>query len=280
VFHAYYPGVRFPSVSVTGEVCALRCKHCNTHYLKGMRPAETPKKLVEFAKALEEKGGKGFLLSGGSDSRGIVPLRPYAQAIKEIKKETGLIINAHIGFADKEDIQTLVAAGVDVFSVDIVGDETTVKSVYGLNREKEDYVRLMSDLEGLGATAVPHITAGLDFGRIKGEYAAIDLLSDFNHKTTVFLSLIPTRGTAMESVSPLPEEEFLSLLEYGKMRLKGDILVGCMRPRHQKEWEIRAVDMGIGGIVIPTERTIEYLKSKGAEVKRHEHCCALRALGL
>ena len=35
----YYPKPRFPSVSITGASCALRCKHCGGHYLAGMRGA-------------------------------------------------------------------------------------------------------------------------------------------------------------------------------------------------------------------------------------------------
>ena len=280
MFHAYYPGLTFPSVSVTGTACSLHCKHCNARYLDGMQPAKTPEKLLEFARKLEKTGGEGFLLSGGSDSRGIVPLGRYTDAIKQIKKETKLIINAHIGFADKDELEALASAGVDVFSVDIVGQESTVKDVYGLNRAENDYKNLLNNLEKANAVVVPHITAGLDFGKVKGECRAIDLISEYGHKASVFLSLIPTKGTAMERVQPLSEEEFLSVLRYARKTLKGDILVGCMRPRHQKRWEIEAVDMGIKGIVIPAGSTLKYLNEKGVAVERHNHCCALRALGL
>lgn len=280
MFHTYYPSSKFPSVSVTGTACALHCKHCNAHYLRGMAPAETPEKLEELAKNLEEKGGEGFLLSGGSDINGVVPLGRYADTISRIKGKTGLIINAHIGFADMEELERLVSSGVDVFSVDVVGDSSTVRDVYGLNKGQEDYKNLLDNLEELGATVVPHITAGLDFGRIKGEFRAIDLVSEYRVRTVVFLSLIPTRNTAMEDVPPLPESEFLSVLGYARKNLNGDVLIGCMRPRHQKSLEKGAIDLGIDGMVIPASSTLVYLKEKGIPVERHEHCCALRALGL
>ena len=280
MFHAYYPGASFPSVSVTGSACSLHCKHCNAHYLKGMYPARTPEKLIDFALELEKTGGEGFLLSGGSDRRGVVPLERYAGAIKRIKEETELIINAHIGFAEREEIEELVSAGIDVFSVDVVGDNSTIKGVYGLDRTTNDYLSLLNELEEIGAVVVPHITAGLDFGEIKGEYNAVNMVSGYNLRTLVFLSLIPTRGTAMAQVPPLPEEDFLSLLKYGTERFNGEVLVGCMRPRHQKEWEIKAVESGIKGMVIPATPTLNYLHDTGIEVKTHRHCCALRALGL
>ncbi len=280
MFHAYYPGASFPSVSVTGTACSLHCKHCNAHYLEGMHPAETPEKLIEFALKLKKSGGEGLLLSGGSDRNGVVPLGRYAGAIKRIKEETELMINAHVGFAERDEIEKLVSAGVDVFSVDIVGDNSTIQRVYGLNRTTSDYLSLLDDLTEAGAVVVPHITAGLDFGEIKGEYKAVDMVSGYDLQALVFLSLIPTRGTAMEQVPPLPEKDFLSILKYGTERFNGEVLVGCMRPRRQKGWEIEAVDSGIKGIVIPATSTLTFLRDKGMEVKVHNHCCALRALGL
>jgi len=280
MFHTYYPGTSFPSVSVTGTACSLHCKHCNARYLEGMQPAESPEKLIEFAVELEKSGAKGFLMSGGSDMDGVVPLGPYTGAIRRIKEETELIINAHVGFAGREEIEGLVSAGIDVFSVDIVGDNSTIKRVYGLDRTVTHYISLLNDLEEFGAVVAPHITAGLDFGEIKGEYNAVDMVSAYNLQTLVFLSLIPTRGTAMEQIPPLSEKDFLSVLKYATERFKGDVLVGCMRPRQQKEWEIEAVESGIKGMVIPAASTLAFLRDKGMEVKAHNHCCALRAIGL
>jgi len=245
-----------------------------------MHPALTPDDLIEFSRALKKSGGEGFLLSGGSDKRGVVPLMRYAPAIRKIKEETGLIINAHIGFADRDEIEALVSAGVDVFSVDIVGDSSTVKRVYGLEKTVDDYISLLNNLEYAGAAVVPHITAGLDFGRIRGEYGAVDMVSGYNFKALVFLSLVPTRGTAMENLPPLPEEDLLSLLKYAIERFSGDVLVGCMRPRYQRKWEIEAVKSGISGIVIPASPTLSFVKESGMKIEVHNHCCALRALGL
>lgn len=280
MFHAYYPGKSFPSVSVTGTACSLHCKHCNAHYLEGMHPALTPEDLINFAENLKKSGGEGFLLSGGSDRRGVVPLMRYAQAIRRIKEETDLLINAHIGFADRDEIEALVSAGVDVFSVDIVGDSSSVKRIYGLQKTTEDYILLLNNLEDAGAAVVPHITAGLDFGRIRGEYNALEMVSGYRFKALVLLSLIPTRGTAMENLPPLPEEDFLSLLKHAIEHFNGDVLAGCMRPRHQRKWEIEAVKSGISGIVIPSAPTLSFVKESGMGLEVHNHCCALRALGL
>ena len=70
ILKAYYPGKDFPSVSLTGTYCSLNCKHCSRHYLEGMIPAVNEEALYKTAKKIYEYGGKGFLLSGGSDLNG------------------------------------------------------------------------------------------------------------------------------------------------------------------------------------------------------------------
>ncbi|MCD6111555.1 MAG: radical SAM protein, partial [Thermoplasmata archaeon] len=64
--HLYRPTPRFPQISVTGEVCHLKCSHCAGRYLKGMRPALTGDKLKRVALEIGRGGGLGILLSGGS----------------------------------------------------------------------------------------------------------------------------------------------------------------------------------------------------------------------
>ena len=46
----------FPSISVTGSSCALRCKHCGGIVLNTMYPATTPERLITLCKELKEKG--------------------------------------------------------------------------------------------------------------------------------------------------------------------------------------------------------------------------------
>ena len=58
----YYPLPRFPSISVTGDRCSLRCKHCGGYYLRGMAGVETPSKLKRFCTKLEAEGGVGLLM--------------------------------------------------------------------------------------------------------------------------------------------------------------------------------------------------------------------------
>ena len=163
----YRPGEAFPAVSVTGTHCALGCKHCSGRYLEGMRPAISPDALLEFAEELEGRGARGFLLSGGSDSDGRVPLGRFAPALRRIKDVTSLQVNAHVGLASKDELEELVRAGVDAFSVDLYGARSTIREVSGLDVGPEAFLRVVTDLMELGApTVAPHICIGVERGRI------------------------------------------------------------------------------------------------------------------
>ena len=55
----------FPSISITGSACSLKCKHCGGKVLNTMIPAHTPEELINVCVSLKEKGALGCLISGG-----------------------------------------------------------------------------------------------------------------------------------------------------------------------------------------------------------------------
>src|SRR5512138_3521678 len=71
----------FPTVSVTGNSCALNCKHCGGKVLKTMHPAVSPKELLELGRKLVVEGAKGVLVSGGCQPDGSVPLEAFADVL-------------------------------------------------------------------------------------------------------------------------------------------------------------------------------------------------------
>ena len=84
----YYPETKFPSISITGNNCALNCKHCNQHYLQHMIPATTPDELYAVSKHINSQGAVGFLLSGGFTKDSKLPLDNYYGTInKDMKAE-------------------------------------------------------------------------------------------------------------------------------------------------------------------------------------------------
>lgn len=277
VLDCYYPGRGFPSVSVTGRSCSLRCRHCAGRYLEGMVPATEPDELLSFASSLSEAGGKGFLLSGGSDVDGRVRLERFVPAIKRIKSSTQLKVNAHVGLAPRESLRELVEAGVDSFSVDLYGDDETVREVLGIGASSEEYFSVVRDLMDLGAgTVAPHVCVGVKGGEMSGEMAALRRLGPISPSTLVIISFIPTRGTDYESRRPPSGEDVVSFVKAARSSLpRTRIVLGCMRSRRDRSWELDAVLAGLDGIALPSEETVRAAAAKGITIRRKDTCCAL-----
>ena len=269
----YIPGIKFPSISLTGSYCALNCAHCGRHYLEGMKKP-TRKDLLNFCLDLERSGGLGCLLSGGMDSRLKVPIDSYAEELREIKQRTNLKLNAHVGFIDENDLDWLKY--VDVVSLDFVGDDEVIKRVYRIDKTVEDYLRTIEFLTGNGIKVAPHITIGLDFGRIHWEYRAIDLLVQYPIDVLVLDVLIPTRGTEMGNVPKPNVEESLKVVNYARERFDGELSIGCMRPtgRWRKEFDRGAVLAGIDRLTNPPRKVIEWAKTV-REVEIIYECCVM-----
>lgn len=271
----YYPGRDFPSFSVTGNSCALHCKHCNHYYLENMISTPTEDLLYSSAKKLAELGGTGFLLSGGSDITGRLPIYKFKDIVKRIKNDFDLIINVHTGLLDPRDITTLQEMNIDNVSFDVVGSDETIKNVFGINRSTIDYANSLKLLDQSGLNYTPHIVIGLDWGKIKGEYQSIDFLSSLNNfKKIIFIVLIPTKNTPMQHVSLPAIEEIRGVFEFSKKMINKDHVLGCMRPRSMVELEIAAIEYNFRGIVIPSKKTIDYAISLGYEIKKHKYCCS------
>jgi len=274
----YNPKPRFPSVSVTGASCDLRCKHCGGHYLAGMQGVDTPSKLKEFCVKHEANGGVGVLVSGGSDPQGRVPLGRFYGALSWIKENTGLIVNVHTGLLDSGQAEELASTGVDIVSADVVGSDETIKRVYGLDAKVEDYAATLWALkEAQVRNIVPHICVGLDFGEIRGEARAIKLASDIEPEIVVILGLIPTKDTAMEAVDPPSGEDLAKVVAVSRlMSPDTSIAIGCMRSRIDKERaEILAIRAGADRLVLPTSSTVKAAIAEGFTIKHFDCCCAV-----
>ncbi|GAH40153.1 unnamed protein product, partial [marine sediment metagenome] len=165
----------------------------------------------------------------------------------------------------------------------VVGDRNAIKTVYGLDHTPEDIKRSLIDLHEEGIkTIIPHICIGFDYGQIKGEMNAIDMLSVITPAALVFIVLIPTRGSEMEHCEPPNIDEVIRVIEYARSIYKRiPIYLGCMRPRsgehreYNRALELRAIDAGISGIVLPSKSSLEYLQQHDIKIKSYSTCCAV-----
>ncbi|MEM2889890.1 MAG: radical SAM protein [Candidatus Hadarchaeum sp.] len=275
---ACYPHPAFPTISITGRNCALSCKHCGRHYLKDMISCTTPEALYEKCLKLSSKGAVGVLLSGGFNVEGYVPFEPFLDTIEKIKEHTNLFISAHTGLVPEWLAKEMGRAGIDLADFDLVGDDSTIKSVLGIQKTVNDYRSSLRSLTRYISYVVPHICVGLHFGKLLGEFRALELASEVKPHLLVLLVLSPTFGTVFEKLAPPPVEVFKKVAIKARLMFPEiDIALGCMRPRfhYRHELELAALQSGVDRIELPSERTLEAARKMGMMVKKLKACCSV-----
>jgi len=276
--HCYYPGRLFPSISITGRECYLKCKHCNRHYVESMIPAEVPQKLVDLCIKLGNEGALGCLISGGFTPEAALPVREFLPALQEIKRRTKLAINIHTGFISEEVIKKLVAMGIDAISIDVVGSNDTIRNVYGLDKTVEDYAQTLRLLKSENMKNIaPHICIGLHYGELKGEGRALKIVRDNELTNLTFIALNPTKGTQMQDVKPPSALTVAKVIAVSRLMMpKISISLGCMRPSGviRNEMDYLAILAGANRIVVPTPASLRRLE-KEYHFDRHQTCCVM-----
>lgn len=278
--HCYFPGGKFPPVSITGTWCALNCKHCEKHYLKHMIPAPTPSKLLEICLKLHEKGARGVLISGGYAKNGYVPLENFVDVLKQVKRETNLIINVHTGLIPLKLAEKLAKAEIDYVSIDIVGNTSTIKEIYQINKTPKDYQKALKNLEEAGIKRIaPHICIGLHYGKIKHELNALKIISTIKPSTIVLIALKPTPKTPIQNVQPPTPQTIAAITAITRILFpKTPIALGCMIPggKQKTKAQILAVKAGANKLTTPTHQTQKQLTKQKYKLKYHETCCVVQ----
>jgi len=267
----------FPSISVTGSFCALKCKHCSGKVLNTMLPALTPKELFNLCVGLKNKGAVGCLISGGCMPNGSVPLRKFIDAIAKVKRDLGLTMVVHTGVIDSLTARRLKEAGADVALIDVIGSDETIREIYQLNVKVEDYDKALWALHQSGIPTVPHVLVGLHYGRLKGEIQALKIISKHSPSAVIVIALIPIQGTPMEKVDPPTPEDIVRVLTTARLMMPHTpIVLGCMRPkgRHRVKTDTLAVRAGVNAIAFPAEEAVQLAQSLGLEVTFSSLCCS------
>ncbi|MGD1061241.1 MAG: hypothetical protein ABR879_07265 [Methanomassiliicoccales archaeon] len=240
-----------------------------------MRSVANPEALLASAEKLASEGGTGFLLSGGCDGEGRVPLMPFVEAVATARSRWGLKANLHPGLLGRSDAATLARSGAEFYSVDLHQNEDVIHDVLHLKVPPSAYRLTMEALISAKAGAiVPHVTVGLDEDG-SDAFDSIDLASSFEVDGLVVLVFTPLKGTAMASKPPPPNELVLKVLDEAKSRLRCSIALGCVRPRRNYSLEISAIKRGIRHVAMPTKGAVEWAFEHGLLVERIERCCAV-----
>jgi uncharacterized radical SAM superfamily protein len=251
-------------LSLTGQHCALDCAHCGGHYLGGMRPIWEA----------EPDASTSCLISGGCDPTGRVPVLAHLDRVRAWRN--GRTMNWHVGFVSEEEMEALSPL-VDVISFDFVGDDSTIREVYGTDRTVGDYVQTYRLLRRYART-LPHVTLGLRGGTFGHELPAFQLLQDLGADGLVLLVFVPTAGTRYAEQQPPAPEGAAELLVEARLRFPSvPIYLGCMRPRgrYRDIFDPLAVRAGVNVVVSPSRPARHLAAELGLLQRQTRECCVL-----
>ncbi len=267
-FICYPSKISFPSISITGEECYFSCIHCNRKYLRFMSYVKQ-EDLYEKALELENKGAKGILISGGLDKSGKVPI-DYS-IIREIKKNTNLLLNLHSGLLKRKDAKKIKKSKVDLVSVDFVGSNDTIKKILNMPFKVIDYENTLRFLIEEDVNVIPHICVGLDRGKIVGEYNAIKILKKYPIKSITLLVLIKNE-IQKKYIVDYDFKGIKDFFVYARKSFPKEILsLGCMRPRVK---ELDESALLFDNIAYPSKNMIKLIKNQG-NVALKDICCSM-----
>jgi uncharacterized radical SAM superfamily protein len=269
--------VDFTTISVTASSCALKCKHCGGTVLDTMYPAVTPESLFELCSRLKDEGGLGCLISGGCLPKGSVPIEGFVDAIRRIKSQLGSTVFVHTGVVDFAVAEALKKAGVDAVLIDVIGSDDTIKEICNVDLTVECYADSLRALHETGLPFVPHVIVGLQYGRLKGEFNALKIISRYKPSALVIIAFMPIHGTEMEGVKPPEPIDIARVTAAARLMFPTTPLVlGCMRPKgkHRTDTDILAIKAGVDAVAFPSEEAIKFVEDKDYDTVFSSLCCS------
>ena len=269
----------WPAISVTGGACELQCDHCKANILKPMLAARSPEALWRIANESIAAGAQGFLLTGGSDRDNRVDYAPFYDILRKIKDQyPGVSIAAHTALVDRDRAHALEQAGIDVAMMDVIGAQETIEQVYHLDKTVQDFEDSLVALRQTGMRVVPHIVIGLHYGKILGEWSALDIIRRIQADALVLVILNPVFASRRKTfITPDPHEVGSFFLAVRKALAQMPVFLGCARPPglDRLMLDIYAVLAGLNGIAHPSEGIVELARQLGKKVSVSSACCSV-----
>jgi uncharacterized radical SAM superfamily protein len=269
----------WPAVSITGGDCRLRCDHCQAKLLQTMVAARTPQMLWRAVKEQIAGGARGMLLTGGSNLRGEVEYDAFYPTIRRIKNAfPEFKIAIHAALVDRDAARRMADSGIDVAMLDLVGAQDTVRQVYHLKRAVSDFESSLQYLTETSLRVVPHIVIGLHYGRLLGEWNALDMVRRHLPAALVLVVIMPFYAPAKRPFTVPDSRDVGRFLIDARAALPDmPLLLGCARPAGQAKQQIDtyAVLAGVNGIAHPADGMVELAVRLGRDVRVTPSCCAM-----
>jgi lipoyl synthase len=269
----------WPAVSITGGDCKLQCDHCKAAILEPMIPARTPEELWRVVNELIDDGAHGLLLTGGSNHRNEVEYAPYYETIRRIKdRHPEFRIAAHAALMDADSALSMAQAGVDVAMMDVIGAQETITNVYHLRRSVDDFEATLENLVRTPMRVVPHIVIGLHYGRMLGEWRALEIIQRHLPDAVVLVVVMPFYAPEKKPFeTPDPVEVGRFFRSARKALPDTPLLLGCARPPGEARMQIDtyAVMAGLDGIAHPADGAVELAARLGRRVRVTPACCSI-----
>ena len=269
----------WPAVSITGGDCKLACGHCKAKILEPMIPARTPDELWRVVNERVAAGAQGMLLTGGSNHRNEVEYDPYYGTIRRIRNAfPSFRIAMHTALVDDAIAARMADAGIDAAMMDVIGAQDTITQVYHLKRPVADFERSLACLVATPMKVVPHIVIGLHYGRMLGEWHALDIVARHRPDALVLVVVMPQYAPAGRPfATPVPREVGAFFLEARERLPDIPLLLGCARPpgRARIEIDAYAVMAGLNGIAHPADGMVELATLLQRQVRVTPSCCSI-----
>jgi uncharacterized radical SAM superfamily protein len=121
------------------------------------------------------------------------------------------------------------------------------------------------------------VLVGLHYGKLKGEFKAMEMISKYSPSAVIIIALMPIHGTTMEKATPPKPADIARVIVAARLKLpKIPLVLGCMRPKgkHKTETDVQAVKAGVNAIAFPAEQAVKLAESMHIETSFSSLCCS------
>jgi hypothetical protein len=272
----------FPAFSVTAGACALDCDHCQAKILEPMIPATSPEMLDRKVRDLVLlQNLQGFLLSGGSNRRNEIKYDRFLPVVERLKRDfPHLKIAIHTALTDAPRARAMADAGVDTAMMDVIGAPETIRDVYHLDRSVDDFEATLAALTSTRMEVVPHIVIGLHYGRLLGEWTALDICARHPVHALVLVVVMPFYGRGFATPDPHAVGRFFRDARQ-RMPRERQVLLGCARPPGmvKRSLDAYAVMAGLDGIAFPADGIAALCRAIDRPAHQQHACCSIKVGG-